>query len=184
MATAQPIPYKLIGAIALWLVVTYWTARLLQQPTDQPFPWIFLDNMNLLIHEAGHWLFLPFGQFMNILGGSLLQCLFPAIIAGYFIWKQDWIGTAFSIFWTGDNLNNVSYYIADAQAMALPLLGGDASGHDWHNLLSMLGWLNATEPLATAIRIMAILCFFAAQILLFTAILLIWQNGNHFAAEP
>lgn len=41
----------------------------------------------------------------------------------------------------GDSAINVSEYIKDARAMALPLLGGDSSGHDWHWMLSTLNLL-------------------------------------------
>ena len=41
----------------------------------------FMHNILLPIHEAGHILFIPFGEFMTILGGSLFPILFPLIIA-------------------------------------------------------------------------------------------------------
>ena len=43
----------------------------------------FLDLVDLPIHETGHLLFRPFGEFMMIAGGSLFQVLFPAVFVGY-----------------------------------------------------------------------------------------------------
>jgi hypothetical protein len=47
----------------------------------------FLHGINLIFHEAGHILFMPFGRFMKILGGSLNQILIPAIVSSYFFFK-------------------------------------------------------------------------------------------------
>lgn len=119
---------------------------------------------------------MPFGLFMHILGGSLNQCLFPAIFMTYFIWKKDWAGAAFGLFWLGNNFINVSYYIGDAQAMALPLLGGDTSGHDWHNLLTMTNALDWTDTLANLVRGIGTVCLFAAVIGLAIYILLLYLS--------
>ncbi len=37
----------------------------------------FLHGVNLVFHEAGHILLIPFGTFMTALGGSLTQLLIP-----------------------------------------------------------------------------------------------------------
>jgi len=37
------------------------------------------------IHEFGHILFLPFGEFMTLLGGSLFQVALPLIFGGVFL---------------------------------------------------------------------------------------------------
>jgi hypothetical protein len=113
--------------------------------------WHFIDGVNLLIHEAGHWVFLPFGTFMHILGGSLFQTIFPMLYIGYFYFRREFFSTSLLIFWVGQNLVNVSVYASDAVRMQLPLLGGDTSGHDWHNLLQMLNLLLYTDHIGTAI---------------------------------
>ena len=53
----------------------------------------------------------------------------------------------------GQNFVDVSIYAADAQARALPLLGGDRVFHDWHRLLSQFGLLEATPVIAGPLRI-------------------------------
>jgi len=40
-----------------------------------PYQWHFIDGVNLLIHEAGHIIFMPFGEFISIAGGSLFQLI-------------------------------------------------------------------------------------------------------------
>ena len=118
--------------------------------------WHFIDNVNLLIHEAGHWIFLPFGTFMHILGGSLFQTIFPLLYAGYFYIRRQYYSAALLLFWVGQNLVNVSVYAADAQVMQLPLLGGDASTHDWHALLSMTNLLPYTDAIGATIYFLGI----------------------------
>ena len=110
--------------------------------------WHFIDYVDLVIHEAGHVVFMFFGTFMHILGGSLLQILMPVLFTGYFFGSGQTFSALFCMEWTAINFFNVGQYAADAQAMALPLLGGDSSGHDWHNLLSMTGLLPETKLIA------------------------------------
>ena len=48
------------GAYFLWAVF-------------HPQDWRLIDGVNLVIHEAGHILFMPFGEFVMIAGGPLFQ---------------------------------------------------------------------------------------------------------------
>jgi hypothetical protein len=113
--------------------------------------WHFIDNLNLIIHEAGHWIFLPFGEFLHVLGGSLFQTIFPLIYVGYFYFRNDLFSAALLLFWVGQNLINVSVYAGDAQVMQLPLLGGDAVIHDWNFILSYTHTLQYTAQIASCI---------------------------------
>jgi hypothetical protein len=47
----------------------------------------FIHGVDLIIHEAGHAIFLLFGHFPHMLGGSLLEVAVPALCAGYFLWQ-------------------------------------------------------------------------------------------------
>lgn len=111
--------------------------------------WHFIDSVNLIIHEAGHPLFMFFGTFMNILGGSLLQVLFPCLCVIYFYRRMEYFSASLLLFWVGQNIVNVSVYASDALAMNLPLLGGDSVVHDWNALLSMTGLLGYTRAIGS-----------------------------------
>lgn len=123
----------------------------------------FLHGIDLIFHEAGHVLFALLGDFMRVLGGSLLQVLIPLIVAATFLFKQgDNFGASVGLWWTGQNLSDVSVYIRDAREMQLTLLGGgtgmDRPGfHDWHNLLSRLDWLQHERGIAATIDTLGIL---------------------------
>lgn len=110
--------------------------------------WHLIDGANLAIHEGGHALFAPFGEFISILGGSFLQVLAPCIFAYYFLRRQEFFSGSIMMFWLGESIINVSVYMGDAIDMNLPLVGGENVIHDWNYLLSTLGVLSYTEILS------------------------------------
>ncbi len=117
-----------------------------------PHQWHLIDGVNLLIHEAGHLVFIPFGQFMTIAGGSLFQIILPTVFVGYFYWNDQPYSAALVLFWVGESILNVSVYAGDSIAMQLPLLGGPDSTHDWNYMLSHLGLIAAAPKIAGMIR--------------------------------
>ena len=126
--------------------------------------WCFVDGMNIWIHEAGHFLFMIFGNdFLTIAGGTIMQLLMPAAFIGYFYHTNQKFSAALTFFWLGESFVNVSVYMADAVDMVLPLIGGGGTeGHDWHNMFTMLGLLPYTETLAAATRMLGALIIFVA----------------------
>jgi len=125
-------PTKVVQALFL-LYLIYLGYKAFSNPDN----WSFLDGVNLIIHEAGHVLFIPFGQFIYFLGGSFWQVAIPAIFA-YSFWRQlQPYATGFALFWTGQSLLNVSRYVKDARAMNLELISDDST-HDWNWILGQL----------------------------------------------
>src|SRR5262249_30280440 len=63
------------------------------------------------------------------------------LLAGYFLRRDppQPVGTAACVWWIGENLVNVSVYMADARDLALPLVGG--GDHDWNELFYRFGLL-------------------------------------------
>ncbi|MFA6294838.1 MAG: hypothetical protein WC666_00250 [Candidatus Paceibacterota bacterium] len=110
--------------------------------------WHFIDNVDLIIHEAGHSIFIFFGEFIQMLGGSILQVFVPLIFANYFFFRKEFFSASLLLLWVGYNIINVSVYMGDAIVQQLPLLGGDSSMHDWNYLLSQLNLLSYTNTLA------------------------------------
>jgi hypothetical protein len=113
----------------------------------------FLHRVDLVFHEAGHVIFMPFGDFMHILGGSLGQVLMPAIVMLAFLRQRNPFGAAVGLWWVGQSAMDVAVYINDARALELPLLGGgtgydDPGRHDWNNLLTRLGMLRRDHAIA------------------------------------
>jgi hypothetical protein len=122
-----------------------------------PKTYRFLDRVDLVFHEAGHLIFGVFGEFIGILGGSLLQVLIPAMVTGYFILSnQRWSGMV-TLFWVSQSLFNVSVYVKDARAQALPLLGGEDVIHDWNWLLDRLHLLRWDQTLGNLVFFLGVL---------------------------
>jgi TfoX C-terminal domain len=118
---------------------------------EHPDRWLFLDNVNLIIHEAGHVLWRLFGEFLYFLGGSLTQILVPLAFVVYFWRSNQRFAACVAAFWTATSLFNLSVYIGDARAMELPLLGGDNVEHDWNWILSNLNTLGADHVLSSIV---------------------------------
>lgn len=101
----------------------------------------FMHRVNLVFHEAGHVIFMPFGHFMMVLGGTLGQLLMPTIVGIALLWKnQDAFGASLALWWLGQSTMDCAPYINDARDLKLMLLGGgtgmDRPGmHDWENIL-------------------------------------------------
>ena len=129
-----------------------------------PEEWRLIDNFNLVMHEAGHLLFIPLGEFMTIAGGSLFQVVVPAVFAAYFLYHKKHFSSALLFFMVGESLLNVSVYAGDAFEMQLPLLGGDDSIHDWNWMLDRLGLLGSTREIAGAIRLAGTLAILTAAV--------------------
>ena len=106
---------------------------------DIPFFYGLLDTLTLVVHEAGHFFFRFFGTFMMFAGGTLLQIILPCVLVWHFMSHDYRLGTQLALFWLGQSFNSISIYAADASKRILPLLGDNLDGHDWYNMLGMLG---------------------------------------------
>ncbi len=107
--------------------------------------WTWFNPINLGIHETGHVIFNFTGiKFLTIAGGTIAQLVAPLILIYQFFQQGDLFAPSFGLFWLGTSVHNVSVYMADARAKALPLVtvgGGGHIIHDWEYLLGTLGLL-------------------------------------------
>ena len=142
------------GRVAVFLLMLWWGRAFIFTPLETNYTGeSFLHLINLPFHEAGHLVFIPLGRFMTILGGSLGQILMPLICLGTFVIKtRDPFGASVTLWWTAESFMDIAPYINDARDMDLMLLGGvtgkETDGHDWNNILTMLGWLEYDHRLA------------------------------------
>lgn len=127
--------------------------------------WVpLLSGVDLVVHEAGHFLTAWAPPLLCSLAGSVAQVAVPLGLAAYFWHRRDGFAVIVLVAWAAESLNNVSVYAADAQAMVLPLVGDDGSGagHDWHNILRELDLLASTGLVAGAVRGASIALFAVA----------------------
>ena len=123
----------------------------------------FLDIVDLPIHETGHLLFRPFGEFMMFAGGTIFQIVMPAVFVGYFVWNEKNYSATIVLFWVGQSFLNIFIYASDAVSMVLPLVGGGE--HDWNYLLTQTGLLSSTKTVAGIFRLIGTLVILAASVL-------------------
>jgi hypothetical protein len=111
---------------------------------------LILDHANLLFHEAGHPIIGLLSARLEPYGGTIGQLCFPAVLLVAFWRKGQALGVAASSIWLFENGLNIARYMADAQGMELPLVGG--GDHDWNTILSSWGVLQRDAQLATFLR--------------------------------
>lgn len=166
---AEVNPWWLGGRVVIFLGLAAWSVPFVFSGLDSGYAMgSFLHGVNLLFHEAGHVIFRPFGEFLTVLGGSLMQLLVPVVCAGAFLLKErNAFGASVATWWLGESLLDLAPYIGDARARVLPLLGGvtgrDVPGyHDWEQILGTLGWLEADRGIALGVHGLGVAVMLAA----------------------
>ena len=151
---------------ALVAGLAIWTVQFARTPIGVDAINSFLHLPDLVFHEAGHIIFSPFGRFMTVLGGSLLQFLVPVVALIGFVKQEEPFGAAICAWWAGQNLVDLAPYIADARSLRMVLLGGrtgaEVEGHDWEYLLNTLGISHYAHPLGYATHAVGIVIMVAA----------------------
>ena len=142
------------GYWVIYSLLLLWGVYTLLKLIKNPDASTIFHGINLGIHELGHVIFSPFGEFIEILGGTIAQVSAPIISMLMFLfYQEDLFGASFCLAWLSTNLFSVATYVADARTMSLPLVGlGPNPMHDWNYILSRLGLLNYDYLIANLIR--------------------------------
>jgi hypothetical protein len=117
--------------------------------------YLFIDSANLVVHEGGHLLFGWFGPTLGLWGGTILQWLVPLLLAAYFFHERQLPAFVFSMFFFFENWLYTATYMADARAMALPLVttgDSDYIEHDWNTIFISLGILPYDTKIAAVVQ--------------------------------
>lgn len=98
------------GQLLLFVLFFFYGLRFIMHGVDPDFIGnTFVHLPNLAIHEFGHMIFRPFGQFMSYLGGSLAQIMLPLGLMLYFsLGRRENFGASLLLWWTGQNFIDVS----------------------------------------------------------------------------
>lgn len=145
---AKPVASGVVAIRCAFLaLLAFYSFRILTHPVASNYVGeSILHLVNLPFHEAGHVLFSPFGRFLQVAGGTIMQLLVPAVVAISFYMRRDRYAAAVGIWWLGESMADVAPYADDARAGQLPLLGGVTGSevedyHDWEVMLGKLGLL-------------------------------------------
>lgn len=162
LAVPGPVtPAGLIGravtllGLSVWGIYFIFTDWSVERGPFREIGESFMHNINLVFHEAGHILFIPFGDFMTTLGGSLMQLIAPAAVLGTFLIKhRNGFAASVGLWWFAQSCMDLAPYIGDARSGELLLLGGVTGAHapgyhDWTNILTQVGYLELDRALAT-----------------------------------
>lgn len=120
---------------------------------------------NYWIHEAGHLVFLPFGEFLEAASGTLLECLIPIIFMIAFYRQKDFFGISFCFGWLATCFFYASWYMAEAQQT-------DDWRHDWFNMLSTMGILQYNRTMAFFVKIFGVVLMLIS---ILSGFWLLWQ---------
>ena len=108
------------------------------------------------IHEFGHILFRPFGEFMHNLGGALFQAGLPLVFGGLFLVKnRDPFAAAVMLWWCAVAIMDTAPYMYDAQMPQHILLTGrtgDTGSHDFIDVLGDLGLLHRAQAVGYVVH--------------------------------
>lgn len=145
----MPPHVTLVLRRALLTALTLWGLHDLMRPGS----FSLIDGVDLAVHETGHLVFAPFGEWITVAGGTLMQLLMPAAFVTYFARRGDAYAASVALWWVAQSCGNVATYVADARAQELPLVGGGE--HDWAYLLGSTGLLQHDAGIARGIRLLA-----------------------------
>ena len=163
------------GRMALLAVVAIWaTSVLLSRMTE---PQTVLHLTVILFHEAGHVIFMPFGEAVRVAGGTLGQLLMPFICAVALHRRGDNFGAAICFAWMGMSLMDASVHAYDAADPLLPLIGGGTgsdSFHDFVFLFERYGQLGHARGWGMAMKALGAVTVYAS--LAWAAVLLFLQS--------
>lgn len=134
----------------LWVAFVVWGVNLMALDyRDGAMMAAFLHRPLLIFHEAGHIVFMPFGEWVTVLGGTLGQLLMPLVLAGALLFtNRDPFGAAIGLWFFGVSLLDVAPYMFDALHPQLTLLNGqtgEEGGHDWIYLFTSMGLLTKAQ---------------------------------------
>ena len=148
------------------LVLAYLAYAGWRHSSDAEYGSIF-SGITLAIHELGHVLFGPLGEWLGIAGGSITQLAAPLAVALIMLRQRDYFGVAVGGAWLSMSLSNLAVYVGDARAEALPLysLGGGDPVHDWNYLLGSLHLLPKDTAISGGVHFVALVTL-AASVLL------------------
>jgi hypothetical protein len=144
------------GRLGLTIVLAIYGFILLRNPGSGSL----MDSVDLPIHETGHLVFSPLGEFMQFLGGTLFQLIMPAVFVGYFLKRGDKHAATAALWWVAQSCWNISVYVKDARSQELDLVGGGE--HDWAYLLGHLGWLKQDQRLGQFVWLVGVLVYLVA----------------------
>jgi hypothetical protein len=126
----------------------------------------FFHTAMVPFHEFGHILFRPFGEFMAVAGGSLVQILMPlGFLLLFSLKNRDNFAASLMLWWSGTQWIDLAPYAWDAKTPQHVLLTGrtgDTGAHDYIDVLGDLGLLGRAHEVAWVMHKFGLVVMLAA----------------------
>lgn len=129
-------------AVLLYWVFNFWSVRNDYYIAINLWEFNFMHSINLVFHEAGHFIFFWTPRQIMVIMGTGLQIIIPFFFMIVFIRQTDWFASCVTSWWGFQSIFDSAYYIADAKDRAMPLITGDPDSHDWWYLFGQWGLLD------------------------------------------
>lgn len=147
------IPRILLIAGIVLLMLEFWELRRQVFLLSEFWGFNWLHLVNLIFHEAGHFIFLWAPRQIMVFMGTGFQILIPFMVMGAFLRQRDWFAASVMGWWSFQNVFDSSYYIADGEKRNLPLITGDPDSHDWWYLLREWGMLEQANEIGRVVML-------------------------------
>ena len=85
-----------------------WFGYVLIRHISDPMYRSILAPLNLGLHEFGHLIFIPLGNFMHMVGGTIFQIFVPIFAVFNFYRQSDYFALGLSFGWLSTSLFDVS----------------------------------------------------------------------------
>ena len=132
------------------IILLWWSINFLSVRSDyiiamNLWEFNFMHSINLVFHEAGHFIFFWAPRQIMVIMGTGLQIIIPFCLTAAFIRQKDWFASCVMSWWGFQSIVDSAYYISDAKDRSMPLITGDPDSHDWWYLLGQWGVLDYSE---------------------------------------
>ncbi len=143
-AGADSAATRLPGAALRLAVLAFLAWEGARQLRSHDFEFSLFGGVIFGVHELGHLVFAPFGEFLAVAGGSISQILLPIGAIALFHKQKNRFGVAVCGCWLAVSMGQLAIYIADARAESLELVSfSPEGGHDWNYLLEQMHLLKS-----------------------------------------
>jgi hypothetical protein len=149
----EPKP-SLPGAALRLLVLAFFTFEAARQLRSQDFEFSMFGGVIFGVHELGHLVFAPLGEFLSVAGGSIAQIALPIAAMALFHRQKNRFAVAVCGCWLAVSMGQLGIYVADARAESMDLVSFSPEGatHDWNYLLERMHLLKSDVALGHFVK--------------------------------
>lgn len=155
------------GAAVRLLLLAYFSWEAARQLRSHDFELSVFGGVIFGVHELGHLVFAPFGEFLSVAGGSIAQVALPVAAMLFFHKQKNRYAVAVIGCWLAVSLGQLGIYVADARAESMDLVSFSPEGgiHDWNYLLERMNLLKGDVALGQFVKLMGWIALLSSVVL-------------------